>query len=222
MFKKLLSLTLGIVMLMGVSSNAFAAENSNITTLRNDSKLCIVKEVNHNNVTIATNDKTSNVLTVAKYDFSGTNLISKQIIDLNTISKENKSSNILKSRSHWGNGDSYQHTFSDREFDIWYGKRGEPNEWKIAIPKSSRTVKETKYNERNLESFRSAVEDVNESEYIVIGAVGGTVAATAISAFVSAGTAAGIAAAGGTSVIVAAFASLNKACNNADYYYKRV
>lgn len=47
-------------------------------------------------------------------------------------------------------------------------------------------------------------------------------AVTAISAFVSGGTAAGIAAAGGSSVIIAAFASLNKACNNADYYYKRV
>lgn len=200
-------------LIIGLSTTAFASENT-LTTLENNKNVVVVKEVTPEGIVIATNDKNTNLLTIENYDISGTILISSQVINLSTIADELGMTEIAITRSHWGNGDVYQHTFTDYEYDIWYGN---PNEWKIKKPQDNYTryIDETSSNSSKLYAYADKVEDVNEAEFVIIGAVGGTVALTAIAAFVSGGTAAGAAAAGGGSAIVAAFANLNSCCNKA-------
>lgn len=212
--KKLISLFVAFTLMLGTSVSTFASSNETPIVLVSDEQKVIVREVTEEGITIATNDKTTKVLTVENYDSAGENLLSSMTIDLNEIETETGEFLAL-----W-DGDLYQHTFSDREYDVWFGS---PNEWKVRSGDSTKyKVMETTSNISNLESFRGYVEDVNEAEYLIIGAVGGTVAVTAITAFLTGGTAAGIAAAGGGTAIAAAFTNLNKACNNADYYFRRI
>lgn len=212
--KKLLSLLVAFTLMLGTSLSTFASSNETPIVLVSDEQKVIVREVTEEGITIATNDKTTKVLTVENYDSTGENLLSSMTIDLNEI--ETEAREVL---AFW-NGDLYQHTFSDREYDVWFDS---PNEWTVRSGDNAKyNVTETTRNAANLESFRGYVEDVNEAEYLIIGAVGGTLAVTAITAFLTGGTAAGIAAAGGGTAIVAAFAYLNKACNNADYYFRRI
>lgn len=211
--KKIVSLLLALCLIMGLSTTAFASENT-LTTIENNENVVVVKEVTSNGITIATNDKNTNLLTVENYDSTGEFLISSQVINLNTIADELGTVEKPTTRAHWGNGDVYQHTFSDYEYDIWYGN---PNEWKVRKPQNSTTyyINETSSNSSKLYAYADRVEDVNEAEFVIVGAVGGTAAATAIAAFLTGGAAAGAAAAGGGAAIVAAFANLNSCCNKA-------
>lgn len=218
-FKAIISTFLVCALFWGLMTISFSSNASKIVILKNDDVQCVVKETTNQGVTIATNNKVTNKLIVQKFDSLEKTLLSTEIINLETIAHDMGTSEVLDNRIHWGNGDAYQHTFSDREYDVWYGS---PNEWKIKKKDSERWLDETTSNANELESFRADVEDVNEAEFIIIGAIGGTAAATAVAAFLSGGTAAGIAAAGGGTVIVTAFANLNKACNNADYHYDRI
>lgn len=146
-------------------------------------------------------------------------MLSANTIDLESIttaiSENDNSQNVNIRSTH-----IYQHTFSNREYDIYMYDTY--TSWKIRSGGNYKTVTEKSSNSSYLESFRSAVEDVNSAEFTLIGAVGATVAATAITAFLSGGLAAGIAAAGGSAGATAAFASLNSATNNADYYFARI
>lgn len=217
--KKLVSLLLTLCLILGLSTTAFASESSTMTTLENNANVCVVKEVTSEGITIATNNKTTKLLTVEKYDTSGQNLLSSQVINLNTIADEMGTTETLEeSRIHWGNGDLYQHTFSNYEYDLWYGS---PNEWEIRKKDMTVYVDETPKNSDNLYAYADRVEDVNAAEFTIIGAVGATVAATAIAAFLTGGTAAGVAAAGGGAAITAAFANLNSCCNKAELAFNK-
>lgn len=215
MFKKLIALVLSATMLLGLGTTAFASEQSLITTIESNDAVVIVKEITDEGITLATNDKATGLLTVEKYDSSMSNLISTQIINLKAI----ESSQMVQSAFRWGNGDEYQHTITNYEYDLWYG---DPNEWKIRRDSSVRWIDESPSNEDNLYNYADKVEDVNTAEWAIVTAIGGTAAATAIVAFLSGGTAAGVAAAGGGTAIATAFAVLNGACNKADLAWNKI
>lgn len=216
--KKLLSMLLTLSLIMGLSITAFAAEPSDqsVQILANNDTVCIVREVTTDGVTIATNNKETGILTIEKYDDSESSLLSTDTLDLNAIAKsveEELQTPTTTSLNEY----IYQHTFSNREYDIFI----HPNSthWKIRSGDNTKSIYESSSNASTLDNFRSAVEDVNAAEFTLIGAVGAGVAVTAITAFMSGGLAAGIAAAGGSAAAVAAFASLNSAINSADYYF---
>lgn len=207
--KKLVSLLLSMVMLFTLTTTAFASNNNQIIELCNDENVVVIQEITSDGITIATNNKNTNLLTIEKYDGTKTTLLSKEVIDLNIL----KANSEIEATIHFGNGNKYQHTFTNREYDIWYGN---PREWKCRSGGSIVWVNETSRNEDDLRTFAECVEGVNEAEFVIIAALGGTLAATAIAAFLSGGTAAGIAAAGGGTAITTAFVNLNSACNKAD------
>lgn len=218
--KKFISLMLAMIMMFTMCISASAAENdATITILKNTPSICVVQEVTESGITIAINNKETNILTIEYYDSTKSNLLSINTLDLEAITTDiienNNSQNVNTRSTH-----VYQHTFSNREYDIYMYDTY--TSWKIRSDSNYKTVTEKSSNSSYLESFRSAVEDVNSAEFTLIGAVGATVAATAITAFLSGGLAAGIAAAGGSAGATAAFASLNSAINSADYYFARV
>ena len=218
--KRILSLLLTLSLIMGLSATTFAAEPStqSVQVLANDDTLCVVKEVTTDGVTIATNNKETGILTIEKYDASESFLLSTDTLDLNAIAKSVEEE--LQTPTTTALVDYiYQHTFSNREYDIFI--HTDNTYWELRSGDNTKSVYESSSNASTLDSFRSAVEDVNAAEFTLIGAVGATAAATAISAFLSGGLAAGVAAAGGSAGAVAAFASLNSAINSADYYYAR-
>ena len=106
---------------------------------------------------------------------------------------------------------------------MWWGEDGEPNKWLIRIPDEDPvTVWESTDNYDKLDSFRTAVEDVNDAEGEVIVAVGGTAGIAALTAFLSGGTAAALAIAGGGIAMQNAFDMLDRASRDAEYYYYRI
>ena len=216
--KRVLSLLLTLSLVMGLSITAFAAEPSaqSVQVLANDDTVCVVREVTADGVTIATNNKETGILTIKKYDNTESFLLSTDTLDLNAIAEsvEAEAQTPATTMDY-----VYQHTFSNREYDIFIYT--DKTHWKLRSGDNTNSLYESSSNASTLDSFRSAVEDVNAAEFTLIGAVGATTAATAISAFLSGGLAAGVAAAGGSAAVVAAFASLNSAINSADYYYAR-
>lgn len=216
--KRALSLLLTLSLIMGLSTTAFATEPSaqSVQILANSDSVCVVREVTADGVTIATNNKETGILTIEKYDDSESFLLSTDTLDLNAIARsvEEESQSPATLDDH-----IYQHTFSNREYDIYF--HTDFNHWVIRSGDNSKVVYESSSNISPLENFRNAVEDVNAAEFSLIASVGSTVALTAIAAFLTGGVAAGVAAAGGSASAVAAFASLNSAINSADYYYAR-
>ena len=215
-FKKILSLVLASVMcVMCISSVSAETIDNNIIVLANDAQQCVVREVTDSGIVIATNDKTTGVLTVDTYDLEEKNLVSTQILDLNAIAESIENDISLAANDHM-----YQHTFSNREYDIYY--YSSYTSWELRSKDSRKTRTQTSSNISNLESFRSAVEDVNSAEYEIIINIGTTAAITAITAYLTGGLAAGLAAAGGSAAVATAFTDLNSACNTADYYFNKL
>lgn len=215
-FKKILSLVLASVMSVMCIANASAATiDNNVTVLVNNEEQCVVREITDSGMVIATNDKASGILTIDTYDANGSNVIATQSLNLNTIAENIENEISLAASDH-----IYQHTFVNREYDIYYYTSY--TSWELRSGDLRKTRTQTSSNISNLESFRSAVEDVNSAEFDIIGSVGATAAATALTAFLSGGLAAGIAAAGGSAAVVSAFGSLNSACNSADYYFNKL
>lgn len=221
-FKKLISMLLTLCLIMGISTTAFASENSSVQTITNNDAVCVVKEITSNGITIATNDKLTGILTIEKYDSTESVLLSTTTLDLNVLPIETdpqfETFGTVSPQASYTH--VYQHTFANREYDCYIYSTY--TNWTIRSGDNYKNVRETNANSSKLESFRSYVEDVNSAEFTLIGAVGATAAATAISAFLSGGLAAGIAAAGGSAGVTAAFASLNSAINSADYYFARI
>lgn len=217
--KKIFSMILSLIMLFTLAIPVEASDNLDIKEIRNDNDVVVIQETKEDEIIIATNDKRTNILTVEKYQKNSNTLISRNITDLNVLREKSEKKVILNERMARASGHTYQHTFSNREYDRWSGN---PNKWKCRIPSGIKNVNENSSNRSDLRTFADHVEEVNEAEFVIIGAVGGTAAATAIAAFLTGGTAAGVAAAGGGSAIVAAFANLNSACNKADLAYSYI
>lgn len=219
-FKKLVSVALAAVMVIGMSTTALASNYSNsVQVVTNNDNTCVVKEITADGITIATNNKDTGILTIDKYNSTEDVLLSTEILDLNAIAAETEISNDTATPQA-ASKHVYQHTFSNREYDCYI--YSSYTSWTIRSGDNTKTRTENSSNASKLESFRGYVEDVNSAEFTLIGAVGAGAAATAITAFLSGGLAAGIAAAGGSAAVVAAFSSLNSAINSADYYYARI
>ena len=215
-YKKILSFILASVMcIMCVSSVSAETIDNNIMVLENNSQECVVREVTDSGIVIATNNKTTGILTVDTYDLEEKNIVSTQILDLNAIEAGIENEISLAANDHM-----YQHTFSNREYDIYY--YSSYTSWQLRSGDSRKTRTQTSSNISDLESFRGAVEDVNSAEYEIMINVGTTAAITAITAYLTGGLAAGLAAAGGSAAVATAFTDLNSACNTADYYFNKL
>ena len=169
----------------------------------------VVKEVTAEGITISTNNKETNIITVDKYDSSGDTLLTSMTIDLNNIDTEEVSS------PYAFNSES-QKTFMNREYITYFG---DPNRWELRSKDKRKSVKESSKNKADLRSFRSAVERVNSGEFAVIAAVGVGGSVTILTALLTGGLGAGLAAAGSGTAISAAVIATNSACNDADFYY---
>lgn len=209
-----------VMALMAVFPGAAAEVNvqeSTVVVLSNTDNECVVKEFQKDNIIISTNNKKTNRLTIERYDSTEQTLLSREVLDLNTLAENYISDNGIALQS----GDVYQHTFSNREYDIFYSYASP--QWQIRSQDNRKLGYESTVNNMSyLENFRNAVEDINATEFNIIGAVGSTVAVTAIAAYLTGGIGAGSAAAGGSAAIIAEFTSLNTACRNADYYFNRI
>lgn len=218
--KRILSLLLSAILLLSISFTTFAESNvitTNIQTLEKSDEKCVVKETRTDSIIISTNDKVNNTLTIETYDISDKRKLNTQTYFLNVLEKNIELNNKIELLS----GDEYEHTFSDREYDIYF--EYESHQWQIRSKNERKLGYESTVNDMSyLENFRLAVKDVNSAEKNIIGSVGSTVAVTAIAAYLTGGIGAGSAAAGGSAAIVAAFTDLDNACDNADYYFGRV
>lgn len=226
--KNMVSMLLSLCLIMGlgtsVSANEILSENimNNIEYLVNNDEVCIVKEYTTEGITIATNNKTTGILIIEKYDTFGKKLISKDIINLNeavnSILSENNGIDLLNKDYER----VYQNTFSNREYSILLYNNGKSNFWSLRSGDNEKSLFEDADNRSTLESFRTAVEDVNSAEFDIIFCAGITVGVTVIAGVVSGGVAGGVAAAGGLTSVAVAISDLNQAINDADYYYARV
>lgn len=220
--KNVVSLLLVVCLILNLGMPTFASENT-LTTLVNNENVIVVREITSEGITIATNDKNTNILTVEKYDSSGKVLISSQVINLATVVDNLHQANSTAVQPlFFGNGDVYQHTFCNYEYDIWY--RNPNNKWKIRKPQNNTEIylEENPSNTDNLYVYAERVEDVNRAEFDIIFSIGETTAVIAIAVFLQAGIAAAIAAAGGGFTIVRAFENLESCCNKALLAFNRI
>ncbi|WP_026827026.1 geobacillin-26 family protein [Exiguobacterium artemiae] len=211
--------------------------NDDVSILKDNTSQIVVKEVKEDGITIAKKDKTTNTLTIEKYDVTGDELISTESFDLNELEASaleaqkaqseplpiqlQKSNMGLQSAAASKTTMSYQNTFMNREYSISFFKDGK-NNWRIRSDDRRKSVTENKSNRSNLSNFRSAVERVNSGELAVISAAGFTTAVTILTVFLSGGLAAGIAVAGAGGTVATALYTVNSAVSDADYYYNRV
>ncbi len=211
--------------------------NDKVSILKDNTSEIVVKEVKEDGVTVATKDKSTNILTIQKYDVTGDELLSTESLDLNELEASaleaqkaqseplpeqlQKSSMGLQSATAKKTTMSYQNTFMNREYSISFFKDGK-NNWRIRSDDRRKSVTEKKSNRSNLTHFRSAVERVNNGELAVISAAGLTTALTILTAFLSGGLAAGIAVSGAGGTVTTALYTVNSAISDADYYFNRV
>ncbi|WP_214845031.1 geobacillin-26 family protein [Exiguobacterium sp. s150] len=209
-----------------LSTETIANEDQNsksdIVILKDDKIQKIVKEITSDVITIATNNKVENVLTIEKYDVSNDSLISTEVINLNEIQSLNQQTNKLSPEMKASSvNKSYQYTFTDREYEIYFFDSGRVN-WQIRSDDRRKSVSENSGNRTNLKNFRAAVERVNSSELAVISAAGVTTAASLITVFMTGGLAAGLALTTGGGAVATAMVTMNSAVTDADYYFNRV
>lgn len=195
---------------------------SDVSILQDDKIQKVVKEITSDVITIATNKKVENVLTIEKYDAADQSLISTEVINLNELQSLNQAPNKFSPEMKaYAVNRSYQHTYTNREYDIYFFDSGLVN-WKIRSDDRRKSVSENSSNRTNLKNFRSAVERVNTAELQVISAAGITTAVSLITVFMTGGLAAGLALATGGGTVSAAMISMNSAVSDADYYFNRV
>ena len=186
--------------------------SNSVSILTNNENEVIVKEVTVDGITISKNDKTTNILTIEKYDISGENLLSTDTLNLNEIQPINE---IQPFVDH-----SYQNTFMNREYDIYF--HSNKTNWDIRSTDRTKYVTESPTNKDNLKEFRAAVERLNNGEFAVISAVGLGTATVVFTAFLTGGLGTAIAAAGAGGAVSAALLICNSAISDADYYFNKV
>lgn len=218
--KKILSFVLSIAMIFTMSSTASAASiSSSVEILTNTDTLCVVQENTSAGKTVATNNKQTGILTIEKYDAANT-LISTETLDLAAINSGNFSDETFASPRAADYDYIYQHTFSNREYDLLAYHNGS-NYWTLRSGDNNKSMFQTASNQGNLNNFREAVNNVNTAEFQLGGVVGSGLLIGVIAAFLSGGTAAGIAAAGGVAGAGVALGNLDSAISNADYWYSQ-
>jgi len=225
--KRLVSIVLVFCLSFLTTFPAFATNPSTyipptITILKDDNLVRMVKEINADGITIATNDKVTHLLTIEKYDYTGKNLISSQVLNLEKITSEaSKSPNDVSLNRAAELVDS-ENTFTNYEYAVWEYV-GAPNEWRCRVPDETIWVDETSSSLTSyLERFRDNVQNINSAEADVIISVGTTVAVAAFAAFVSGGLAAAVAAIPTGSSAVKAFIALDGYSQDAEYNFSKI
>lgn len=217
-------LTLAIFFGYLIPISAQAEEIESVSVIENSEDLCIVKEVSNEGIVYARNDKKKNELTVEKYSRDETILYSSETLSLDALFTganellEDKQKRLTVS----GNGDVFQHTFSNREYDIYNAPRaGSPNEkiWKIRSGDNYKERFTPSGKQTQLDNFRNAVNKVDGYEKALIGIVGASAAVVGIGILVSQGVAAAAAAMGGGDAVVTAIVNLNVSISDADYWF---
>jgi hypothetical protein len=196
MFKKLLSLALAAIMVIGMGTTAFAAE-----VPADDFDLSVTEVAGLR--TSVTSDESSEYIVV--YD-SVQNTMQVSIKDLETGSivegetievKTDQKSVVARSTIH-------QDTFSNYEYDVYTGS---PNEWNCERPKGSGQgyfmAYENKSNSTQLNSYFDKVNTLNDKEWTAISLSGVALVSSA-----GAGFASGIAVASGGLLTPAAIAGI--------------
>lgn len=198
--------------------DTFTQLPENITILENNLSKTIVKEVTDNGVTISTNDKLTQILTIDKFEKDGVTLISSTKLDLAEINAQAAEPEI-STFAFSGKGDIYQHTFTNREYDIKLNQTNKTREWRLRSGSQTKYVMEIEdVNDDILKDFRKAVNAIDSTEKNII-LVGGV---AAIAAFLTGGIAAGISAAGGGTLVGGLFIALDGQIDEADYIYRMV
>ncbi|MFJ7731218.1 geobacillin-26 family protein [Lysinibacillus sp. NPDC097231] len=199
-----------------------------INVIEDNENFRIVESIENGKPMVATFDKNSNILTTQiKGDDS-----SKLVIDLNELAaleesmKEPTSGDISAFASSMK-----QDTFTNYEYTIEFTS---PESWQLRRPNPDnpinwlyKDVKKTTSNATNLGNFKNAVNDLNDYEWKYIGAASGAgilaIAALIVGAINGgAGIAVGLAAAGVTGAAYNYAISMNRAANDAHYYYFQV
>lgn len=197
-----------------VEQNFGNLQNS-ISILKDNENELVVKEITTDGIVISTNNKTTNILTIEKYDISGENLVSTDILNLSEIQPLDQQIEAFSIDY------SYQNTFLNREYKIYFHGNGK-NNWDIRSKDRTKYLAESSSNRGDLEKFRDAVERLNNAEFAVISAVGFSAATTILTAFLTGGLGAGLAAAGTGTTVAGTLYLVNSAVSDADYYFNRL
>ena len=177
-----------------------------------------VKSTENNKIIISKVNKQSNIMTIEKYDINSNKLLSIDTLNLSEISKNSSQDNLSRA--------NYQNTFSNREYRYYNGydsKLGSCIKWDIRSDyKKKNGIIETSSNRDDLKNFRDAVETVNSKENSIIWTAGVGTVTTILTAIATGGVGAGIAAASSVGVAANFVIDLNRAINDADYYFDRI
>lgn len=157
-------------------------------------------------------------MTIEKYDINSNKLLSIDTLNLSEISKNSSKDNLSRA--------NYQNTFSNREYryyNSYDSKLGSCIKWDIRSDyKKKNGIIETSSNRDDLKNFRDAVETVNSKENSIIWTAGIGTVTTILTAIATGGVGAGIAAASSVGVAANFVIDLNRAINDADYYFDRI
>lgn len=214
--RKCLSMIIIFCLILGLATKVSASELGSILVLKSNKNAIVVREITSEGITIATNDKNTNLLKIEKFDKSGKILVSSQILNLKTIVNENKDIERFFDDRHLE-----RHTISGYGYDVWYGY---VNRWRISKPQHNTSINlvENKENKDNIYDFSQKVHDVGQAEGRIIGVIGATLALVAITAYFSGGLAAALAVAGAGATITLAFIDLGECCSRAQLSFNRI
>lgn len=206
--KKLTSLVLSVVMILTLSTQAFATESDSYHVTHDDSMVRIAEEYIDNTRYVYTYQKNSQELTTQTYDSNNALTSSKTVC----LSEYNIDDSVNDEQIETCSSSYYQHTFLNYEYDELT-----KNQYQLR----KKDIKVTRYlpeHKEAIDNYIEAVDVLNAAELAVI-ATGGTTAIWAIATYLTAGLTAGEIA---TSVGVAAadVIALNLAIDNCERVWK--
>lgn len=225
--KKIVSMVMISIFMIGAVLPVSADEP--IKVIENSANVCVVREYTAEGMTIATNNKKMGVLLIEKYDVSGKYLLSSEQINLNSmiqaVSKDaskNELATSVQGSTRAGSTYIYQHTISNREYDIMVSPAPASSYWEVRCGNNKKARWSNSSNSGRLENFRNAVNQVNAAEIALAGVVGWAVAVVAIALLTSQGGAAAAAAVGGIPAATAAIGNISSSITNADYWFATI
>ena len=184
-FKKLVSIALSAVMIMGMSVTALASSpqtDGYHTSILTDNSSVRISQTSDDNFTyIATYDKSTGTIQLTQ---TSNTTGAQKVGDIAPIKPQTRASLEEK-------------TFTNYEYEITYGS---PNTWELRRPGDNAfnwvyfKTKETSKNRSYLTTFRSAVDKINVQE----GAIVGTLGMSALSVLAAGAAGAGAIFTGGT------------------------
>lgn len=225
--KSILYLVCSFSILFTNITNIYANNDNKIIQTENNIKTEVlvdnndevkVKSIEDDKIIISRVDKKSSIMTIEKYTLDNQKLLSKETLNLNKISSEASENNLSKA--------NYQNTISNREYRYYYdydSKLGRCKKWDIKSDYMTKNgIVETTDNINNLINFKNTVENINAKEIsLAINSSIGVVSTILIS-LATGGLSAGIVAIAAICVTSKIVIKLNRAINDADFYFYRI